>query len=103
MNLKQYLESEPRARQRSNKNRALGNLIITQYNLQIDKGTMADIVGEVLSLDRQWRKLLEENEHLRGTDYSQKTILEQQKQIELGYEGGYYTDKKRLENLTIQD
>ncbi len=46
---------------------------------------MADIVGEILSLDRKWRKILEENPELRGQDYGEKEILEVEKQRELGY------------------
>jgi len=86
MNIKDYLIKEPRARERANKNRAIGNLILETYGIQVSRETMQDIVGEVLSLDRQWRKTLEENEELRGSDYDKKTILEQKAQIELGYE-----------------
>ena len=85
MTLLELLQNEPRARERSNKNRAIGNLMIKQYNLTIDKAQMADMVGEILSQDRKWRKILEENPELRGSDYGDKDILEQKKIVELGY------------------
>jgi hypothetical protein len=90
MNLLDYLKKEPKARERKNKNRAIGNVILEKYHTgQYSKEVMADIVGEVLTLDRQWRKILEENPDLRGADYDEKTILEQKKMLELGYEPGF--------------
>lgn len=86
--IKSYLQAEPKARERANKNRAIGNIMIKDYGLVIDKAKMADMVDEILSADRAWRKVLEDNENLRGSDYSDKTILEQEKMLELGYQPG---------------
>lgn len=97
--LKSYLEVEPRGRLRKNKNRAIGNLISKQYGLEIDKNKMADMVGEILSADRAWRKVLEDNEHLRGEDYNQKQILEENKMLELGYSPNFHKDNKTLKLL----
>lgn len=97
MKLIQYLKQEPKARERSNKNRALGNLIAKNYNLEIDKSKMADIVGEILTLDREWRKILEDNPILRGTDYKDKTRLEQEKMLLLGYEANPF--KKAIQAI----
>ncbi len=90
MNLLNYLKTEPRARERKNKNRAIGNIITKKYlsNInpdRIEKGAIEDMVGEILSMDRQWRKILEENPDLRGSDYKDKDRLEEEKQLELGY------------------
>ena len=91
MELIDYLKQEPKARERKNKNRAIANVIYEKYSLdekmfnELDKTTRADMVGEILSLDRKWRKILEENPDLRGSDYSDKTELEIEKQRELGY------------------
>lgn len=87
MELIDYLKTEPRARERKNKNRAIGNLLQKKYfyTENISKDKMADMVGEILSLDRKWRKILEENPDLRGTDYTDKVELELEKQRELGY------------------
>jgi hypothetical protein len=83
--LKAYLQVQPQARERANKNRAIGNIIIDKYHLKIDKSMMADMVGEILNADRAWRKVLEDNKDLRGTDYWEKTDLEIKKRKELGY------------------
>lgn len=93
MELIDYLKQEPRARERKNKNRAIGNVILEKYSSQFplysdtkeDKAKMADIVGEILSLDRKWRKILEENPDLRGSDYKEKDKLEEDYQKSLGY------------------
>lgn len=103
MELIDYLKKEPRARERKNKNRAIGNVLKNKYynNLMgIEQARMADIVSEVLTLDRQWRKILEENPDLRGTDYKEKVELAQKKQIELGYSPGYHQDVAKLKTLT---
>ena len=89
MNIIDYLKAQPKSRERKNKNRAIGNMIQMKYLVDIEKAKLADIVGEVLTLDRAWRKALEENPDLRGSDYKEKEILSQQKQIDLGYEVGY--------------
>lgn len=46
---------------------------------------MEEIVKEVNSLDREWRKILEENPELRGTDYNKKKEAVDRKLKELGY------------------
>jgi hypothetical protein len=90
MDLLNYLKEEPRARERANKNRVIGNLIMMKYRLGTDKAIskdkMDDIVGEILNLDRKWRLILRDNPDLRGSDYKDKDRLEEQKLIELGYE-----------------
>lgn len=86
MTLEKYLEQEPKARERKNKNRAIGNLLIENYHLTISKETMQEIVAETLSMDRKWRKTLEDRPELRGTDYDEKEVLAQRKELELGYE-----------------
>lgn len=97
--LKEYLTIQPKARLRCNKNRAIGNLIIKDHMLSIDKNKMSMIVGEVLSADRAWRKVLEENPSLRGSDYDEKIRLSQEKQIELGYESGYNENVRLLDKI----
>lgn len=109
MDLLNYLKQEPRARERKNKNRAIGNVITQKYWTSFkdgklifeinDKRKVDDMVGEILSLDRKWRKILEENPDLRGSDYKDKERLEQEKQIELGYTPNYHADIKKLETL----
>ena len=99
MNLKDYLEQEPRARERRNRNRAIANVLINTHNLSLDKSLVETLVAESLTLDRTWRKLLQDNPHLRGTDYKDKDALEQERQISLGYEVNYQQDIKTLKKL----
>ncbi len=98
-----YLLEEPKARERKNKNRAIGNLLgirygkpiyneadksvkgFDHYELKVTRQVMADLIGECLTADRAWRKVLEENPDLRGSDYSNKDELETAKKQELGY------------------
>jgi hypothetical protein len=84
-------------RERTNKNFGIAKLLIRQYNLdgKIDPKTLEDMLAEHATLDRTWRKVLQENPHLRGQDYDEKVILEQKKVLELGYEIGASIDNKQ--------
>lgn len=93
--VKKYLQEEPRARERKNKNRAILNIVAKKYGLQFDeqgslelkisKDRMADLVSDVLTFDRAWRKCLEKFSDLRGNDYRHKKKLEEVYQKDLGY------------------
>ena len=100
MNLLELLKKDTRTRERSNKNRTLAYLIRKNYNIEIDNGKMADIVGEILTRDREWRKILKENPELRGSDYSDKDMLEQEKMLELGY--GTNPNTKEFESKIME-
>lgn len=83
--LENYLEVQPKARERSNKYRTIANMLITMYQLDIPKETLTKIVDDSISLDRLFRKVLEDRPDLRGNDYSEKDKLEEQALIKLGY------------------
>lgn len=97
-----YLEIEPKARERRNKDRALVNLLLKENYVVSDlisrnlitKERLIDFCHEFTNFDRCWRKVTEEREDLRGGDYDEKTVLEQRAQINLGYEPRYYQDIK---------
>lgn len=76
--VKNYLGTQPLARERKNKNRAIGNMLIERYPLlsTLPKSYLTDVVGDALGLDRAWRKALETNEDLRGSDYVEKEEVE---------------------------
>ena len=100
MKLIDYLKKEPRARERKNKNRAIGNLMLEKYGIkELTREQCGDLIGEILSMDRQWRKILEDNESLRGKDYNDKDILEQEAQIKLGYTPDYENNCAKLKRL----
>lgn len=106
-NVKDYLEREPKFRERKNKDRGIINLLMKKYpeirraveTQEIRKETITAMVQDYASMDRAWRQVLERNEHLRGADYAEKVKLEQEKQIELGYTPGFYRDVKKLRNI----
>jgi Zn-dependent M32 family carboxypeptidase len=82
-----YLESQPKARERCNKDRAIVNVLLREYPEMeaIDKDMLIDFVKAHNTMDRRWRQLLEKNPHLRGNDYGKKDELVAQAQYQLGY------------------
>ena len=91
-----FIKSNKKARERLFKNRTIAYIMQQKYfplkGIPLDK--LESYVKIIGNSDRQWRKILEENEDLRGKDYNYKKIAEQKYQIELGYEAGYYNDIK---------
>lgn len=89
--IKNYLSKEPRARERHLRDRAMINLILEDYPslAEIPKDTLIVFCQQFESYARIWRKVIEENESLRGSDYETKDIVEQRKQIALGYDPLY--------------
>ena len=85
MELKPLLEKSLTFRERSQKDVCLAKLLIQKYNLDIEPERLKHVLQEYNTLDRNWRKILNENEHLRGTDYGEKQGLEERKLTELGY------------------
>lgn len=81
----QYLKDEPRFRERSAKWRGIADLLIKQYKLDIDRRKLADVIADGSTADRYWRDILRDNPELRGNDYKDKTALEEDKLIDLGY------------------
>lgn len=95
----QYLKSEPRFRQRSAKWRGIADLLIKKYNLDIDRRKLADIIADGSNADRCWRLALKEDETLRGSDYLDKDILEENAMLSLGYSPNYKQDIIKLTTL----
>ena len=81
--VRDYLVSEPRFRERSAKNRGIADLLIQKHKLNIDRWVLSDIISDASSMDRAWRKILEEEKELRGSDYEDKEALEDQFKLEL--------------------
>lgn len=91
--------TNPKARERKYRNKAVGSVIIKKYGLSIDQETMAQIVKDIENGTRSWRAFLEENPKYRGSDYGDKVKLEQAHQLELGYVPGIDEQQKILEQL----
>lgn len=84
--VEQYLEGEPKARERKNKNRAIVNLLLMRFpSMKEHKESLIAIITEASTLDRWWRKILEQRPELRGSDYGHKDTLEHEKMQEFGY------------------
>lgn len=92
-----FIKTNKKARERLYKNRTVAYIMQKKVpvlrDIPLDK--LQNYVKEIGKLDRQWRKILEENEDLRGRDYKYKKIAEQKYQIGLGYEAGYYQDIRK--------
>ena len=91
----------PKARERKNKNRTVAYVLQQKHPaLQtIELNLLEIIIKESGTLDRQWRKMLEEYPAFRGNDYGDKKKLEQEKMIELGYEPTVYRQDKHIKNI----
>lgn len=105
--VEKYLKDDVRFRERHNKDRGIVNLLMRRYKHldeivrvgAITKDQLTEIVQDYASMDRAWRQALEHNPDLRGQDYDDKVMLEQQKQVKLGYMPGYHQDQQKLKNL----
>lgn len=87
--IKSYLEVEPRARARETRDRAMINLLLKKYPLDISKETLIAFAQDFESYTRIWRKIMQDCPELRTESYEDKEILEQEKMLKLGYEPNY--------------
>lgn len=98
-----HLERSPKARERKHKNEFIGFLLFRKYSPQMQTGVTQSvfehIAKDVGTYDRAWRYLLQHNEYLRGSDYYEKDVLEQETELNLGYEPGFVHTKKKMESL----
>lgn len=105
-----YLLEDARFRERLNKNKGICNLLYKQFpetlkSFENNREKLIDVLVAYASMNRWWSRLLQDEFHpeLRGKDYNDKYILRQEKQQELGYEFGYYQDKKLLSKIISHD
>lgn len=88
-----YLEKAAPFRERKNKDVGIVNLLMRRHPLlksavdngMIEKQDIVTMVQEYASMDRAWRKVLEDRPELRGSDYEMKEELEHEARLELGY------------------
>lgn len=101
--VKEKLENFPDFRERKSRGKYLAILALRHIGLErkyeedeplrIDE--LSDFAITYDSFRHAWTDVLRENEKLQGSDYGDKTILEQAKKIELRYEVGYHQDIKK--------
>lgn len=96
--IKNYLQIQPKARERSLHQRGMVNLLLEDYPelKELPKDKLVDFCHDFESYCRIWRKVVEENESLRGLDYSTKEKVEQDYMLKIGYEPGYNQPKLKL-------
>lgn len=101
--IKQKLIKYPEYRERRKKAEFLAKWLRHKYPTLLGNierlSTIESMVDEVISAERYWRKVLQDNPELRGSDYSSKDKIVQEVQIGLGYEPGYVDDLKKLKTL----
>jgi len=85
--VKEYLEGEPRSRERHLRDRAMVNLLLVKYPSlkDIPKETLIAFSQDFESYTREWRQVTRLNPHLRGRDYDTKKKVEERKLESLGY------------------
>lgn len=101
--IEEYLKINPEARERRFRKQHLVDLVLQELGL-LDKYSVTRLTREEMiefgakysSMDREWRAVQRENKHLRGKDYDDKTVYEQKKKMELGYEAGFHNKVKQL-------
>lgn len=101
--IKKKLEDFPQFRERRFRSTRLAILSLRDLDLE-DKHkesrlTLEDLVAFAKKYDsyrHEWDKVMEENPELRGQDYGDKKIVEQEWQLAHGYEPGLPGDVKRL-------
>ena len=102
--IKGHLEKRPLARERSMKNKFLAVLLLKKYEGEMQTGVTDGIIERLIvdasSYDRAWRQVLQHEPQLRGTDYDEKAMLEQEKELELGYQPGIKKDIKKVAEIT---
>lgn len=106
-NVENYLNYDPRFRERRNKDKGIINLLMEKHGVlrdlieshAISRETLIDIIQDYTSMDRYWRLALMDNPSLQGSDYKDGKELARQKQTELEYEAGHYKRVKQMDLL----
>lgn len=94
--IKGKLKTHPEFRERSKRGYGLCKLALRACGLEgkEDQYTESELIAFALryeSYERAWRAVTNDCVELRGKDYSDKIVLEQEKQLELGYEPKVHT------------
>lgn len=95
------LQLRPLARERRNKDYYLVRLLTDNKQWDTDMAVfrvteLVEMAKDFNSADRYWRLLTSAHLELRGSDYDTKQIVEQRKELELGYEVGFHEINKKV-------
>ncbi len=104
-----FLKTEPKFRERKNKDKGNAILLLKRVSFTAIKNAIQDghlnrddlirFCQDHASMDRAWRQALEHDPSLRGSDYGKKEVLEQEREIELGYSPGHEGQIRKLKTL----
>jgi hypothetical protein len=102
----QKLKNFPDFRERRFRSKYLSILALRNLNLEdkykdktLTLEELAEFALTYASYERAWRKCLQDNETVRGTDWEEKQVLEERKMLELGYEVNYHDNVAKLKTL----
>lgn len=91
--IEKLLENNTDARERRFRDQYLIDLILEKHNktgaMFVDVTFLKDFAKDFESYSREWRQVTKTREDLRGEDYGDREILEQEKMVKLGYESGF--------------
>lgn len=95
----------PWSRERVRKDEALTRLLTNKktWDGHLSAFTLTELVEfakDYASSDRYWRLLTKDHEELRGSDWDTKQIVEERKQLEIGYEPRYHENVRSLAGMT---
>lgn len=100
-----YLKIHIWARERKSKDVAILNLLAENddyrmFMCDVKTDTLVNFVRDYTTLDRYWRKALQDDPTLRGTDWDEdKEKLEQLKMLELGYQPMHREVSKKVNQM----
>lgn len=73
---------------------ATGDKVIIEIGSIQHPGAFMKLGPVYESYSREWRNVMRDHPELHGIDFEDKTALEQEKQLELGYEPKEYSEKE---------
>jgi len=97
--VRKKLVENPYWRERANRVELNARFIEGEFHTGLDIPVLERLVNRCLGIDRAWRDITLNDKSLRGDDYGDKEVLEQEAQTELGYTPMHQQSIKKLETL----
>jgi|SRR5579872_5117644 len=94
------LNSLPEARERRNRARAVWFVLHKIHGYEVlNKDSFVEVFSDINSINRLILWHQQHNKELRGNDYNDKVVLEQNQILSLGYQPGNNYYQKKLKKL----
>lgn len=91
--IKNRLEVDTDFRERRFRKNGLCELVLEKHNklgvMFVDSSFLITFAEDYETYRRTWTLVLNNHPELQGSDWKDKSVLEQEKQISLGYESGF--------------